>query len=99
MDEGIVRNVNVFFVTYIIICMVSMLLISLENFSFETTLSSVVACINNIGPGFDVVGPVGNYSQFSAFGKMVLSADMLLGRLEIFPLLLLFAPSMWKRGR
>ena len=74
-----------------------MALVSLDNFSLETTVTAVIACINNIGPGLDMVGATGNYSQFSPFVKLVLSLDMLLGRLEIFPMLLLFLPSVWKK--
>ena len=63
-----------------------------------TTLTSVIACISNIGPGLNMVGPTGNYAAFSDFSKIVLSLDMLFGRLEIFPMLLLFAPMAWRRN-
>ena len=63
----------------------------------ETTVTAVLASINNIGPGLDMVGPMGNFSFFSPLSKIVLSFDMLLGRLEIFPMLLLFAPSVWRK--
>ena len=75
----------------------SILLIALDNFSFESNLTAVLACLNNIGPGLGVVGPIENYSVFSDFSKVILTANMLIGRLEIFPILLLFAPSMWKK--
>ena len=75
----------------------SILLIALDNFSFESNLAAVLACLNNIGPGLGVVGPIENYSVFSDFSKVILTANMLIGRLEIFPILLLFAPSMWKK--
>ncbi len=65
----------------------------------ETSLSAVMACINNIGPGLHLVGPMGNYSQFSDWSKVVLTLDMLIGRLEIFPLLILCFPGIWKRSR
>ena len=71
-------------------------MIAVDNFSMETNLSAVLACINNIGPGLDMVGPTGNFAMFSNFSKFILSIDMLLGRLEIFPLLVMLAPSMWK---
>ena len=61
-----------------------------------TTITSVITCINNVGPGLEVVGPIGNFSGYSAPAKLLLSFDMLVGRLEIFPMLLLFAPSIWK---
>lgn len=95
----VVHSVNCYLAAYVAIIALSMILISLEGFSFETTFSSVVACFNNIGPGFDMVGPTGNYSAFSDFGKLVLCADMLLGRLEIFPMLLLFSPSLWRQTK
>ena len=63
-----------------------------------TTVTSVITCINNVGPGLEVVGPTGNFSGYSVWAKLLLSFDMLVGRLEIFPMLLLFAPSIW-RGR
>jgi len=98
LDDTVTRNVNVFLVIYCAICGVSILLCSLDNMDFETTVTGVLACVNNIGPGLGLVGPTGNYGMFSDFSKIVLSLDMLLGRLEIFPLLLLFTPSVWKRG-
>ncbi len=99
VEDQVVAGVNVFMTAYCIIAAVSMGLVALDNFSMETTITSVLACLNNIGPGLDLVGPTGNYSALSDMSKLVLSLDMLAGRLEIFPLLLLFAPSVWKRGR
>ena len=75
----------------------SFILISFDNFSVGTNFSAVLACFNNIGPGLEAVGPTCNYSAYSSFSKLVLSADMLAGRLEIFPILLLFSRSTWKR--
>ena len=62
----------------------------------ETTVTSVLTCIGNVGPGLSAVGPMGNFSHFSILSKLVLSADMLIGRLEIFPFILLFSPTTWK---
>ena len=76
---------------------VSFLLLSLEDFDLITTFTALAACINNIGPGLEVVGPTGNFSAFSPAAKLLLSFNMLVGRLEIFPMLLLVAPSIWKR--
>ena len=73
----------------------STLLISLDNMDFDSTFSAVMACINNIGPGLGVVGPMGSYASLSNLSKVVLILDMLLGRLEIFPMLMLLAPSVW----
>ena len=77
------------------------LLVSLDNMDFDSTFSAVLACINNIGPGLGIVGPMGSYAALSPLSKLVLILDMLLGRLEIFPMLMLFAPSVWigKRRR
>ena len=97
LEDSTVRGASTFLVAYCIICCLSMALVSLDNFSLVTTVTAVIACINNIGPGLDMVGATGNYSQFSPFVKLVLSLDMLLGRLEIFPMLLLFLPSVWKK--
>ena len=78
--------------------LVSFLLISIDNFSTVTNLSAVIACFNNIGPGLETVGPTGSYVGFSDFSKIVLTIDMLAGRLEIFPILALFSRKAWKRG-
>lgn len=99
LDDSVVRGVNVFLVSYALITILSMLLVSIDNYSSETTISSVLACIGNIGPGLHLVGPTGNYGMFSFFSKLILSLDMLLGRLEVFPILLLFSPAVWRRGR
>lgn len=96
VEEDTVRGVHSYLTAYILIALVSVLLISINNFSLETTVTSVVACMNNIGPGLDLVGPMGNYAAFSGFSKLVLSADMLIGRLEIFPMLMLLVPATWK---
>ena len=77
----------------------STLLISLDNMDFDSTFSAVMACINNIGPGLGVVGPMGSYATLSGLSKLVLILDMLLGRLEIFPMMMLFAPNIWVTKR
>lgn len=97
LSENVVRGTYAFTAVYACICLVSMLLLTLDDYSMETNVTAVLACINNIGPGLDMVGPTGNFSFFSPLSKIVLSFDMLLGRLEIFPLLLLFMPSVWHR--
>lgn len=96
VDERVLSGVNSYLIVYLIVIVVSVLIISLDNFSFETTLTAVVACINNIGPGLGAVGPLGNFASFSDFSKLILCFDMLLGRLEIFPVLIMFMPSMWR---
>jgi trk system potassium uptake protein TrkH len=97
MNEAIVENTNAYLAAYVLIIIFSYILISLDNFSIGTNLSAVLACFNNIGPGLEAVGPTCNYSAFSGFSKLVLSIDMLAGRLEIFPILLLFSRSTWRK--
>ena len=75
----------------------SFLLISLDNFDITTTFTATLATLGNIGPGLGVVGPMGNFGEFSILSKLVMMFNMLAGRLEIFPILLLFSPSTWKR--
>ena len=89
------RAANVYMVAYLLIFAASFLLISLDNFDFTTNFTAIAATFNNIGPGLSVVGPVGNFGGFSHFSKYILMFDMLAGRLEIFPMLVLFWPSTW----
>lgn len=94
-----VVNVLAFFGAYSVIAIVSMMILTLDDFPLETTLTAVLACVNNIGPGLGVVGPLGNFSAFSDLSKLVLAVNMLIGRLEVFPILILFMPKVWKRAR
>ena len=98
VDHSVVRNTSMFLVVYIGIFLVSYLLLSIENKDFATTFTAVAASLNNTGPGLGEVGPVGNYANFSILSKSVFIFDMLAGRLELFPLLLLFSPSAWKKS-
>ena len=98
LPEKTVRITQGFFIIYLFIIFVAALLISLDNFSFTTTITAVIACLSNIGPGLDTVGPMGNFSQFSNFSKLVLSFCMVLGRLEMFPVLVLFSRNAWKKS-
>ena len=98
VDDATVHGVHVFALAYFFILAISALIVTLDNFDGVTTLTSVIACISNIGPGLNMVGPTGNYAAFSDLSKIVLSLDMLFGRLEIFPMLLLFAPAAWRRN-
>lgn len=98
VKHGVVRSVSTFFVVYIGLFAVSLLLVAIDNFDFTTTFTSVAATMNNTGPGLGLVGPAGNYAGFSWLSKLVFSFDMLAGRLELFPLILLFAPSAWKKN-
>ena len=97
VEHEVVRSINVFLIAYLLIYAVSMLIVSLDNFDFTTTFTSVAATINNIGPGLDLVGPAANFGILSVPSKLVLVFDMLAGRLEIFPLLLLFVPDTWRK--
>jgi len=97
VDEGVLSGVMSFFFAYAFLLIVGTLLISIDGFSFETNLTSVITTLSNIGPGLDMVGPAGNFSQFSPLSKLVLSMYMLIGRLEIFPILMLVTPEAWKR--
>lgn len=96
VDENTVTGVNAYFTLYCLLHAVSILLISMDGFDFTSTVTAVIACFNNIGPGLGLVGPMGSYADFSGFSKIVLSLDMLVGRLEIFPMLMLFAPGAWR---
>ena len=97
MSEKILDNVNAYLAAYVIILIISILLISLDGFSTGTNVTAVLSCFNNIGPGLEAVGPTCNFSGFSDFSKLVLIVDMLAGRLEIFPMLVLITRSTWKR--
>ncbi len=99
VQDDVLRGVNVYMAAYAGIVVMSFLLVSLDDFSLETNLTAVLACFNNIGPGLDLVGPKGNFAAFSHFSKIILSMDMLLGRLEIFPILVLFSTHTWRRTR
>lgn len=100
-EETVKSAVN-YIALYIAVLIISVLFVSFdrfgfEGFSFETNFSGVMACLNNIGPGFGKVGPAGNYADYSLFSKIVLSLDMLFGRLEIMPMIILFSPVTWRK--
>lgn len=98
VDESTLERVSTFFACFSFILALTCLIVSLDNFSFTTTVTAVIASIGNVGPGLDMVGPMGNYSAFSDLSKLSLSLCMLIGRLEIFPILILLTPSTWKRS-
>ena len=97
VDHETLRSAHVFLVVYFVLLLTSMLLISVDEFDFSTNFTSVVTVLNNIGPGLNLVGPTQNFSIFSPFSKFVLMFDMLAGRLELFPMMILLMPSTWKR--
>ena len=92
-----IRAVNVYMAAYIAIFVVSMLVICLDNLDFTTNFTAIAATLNNIGPGLARVGPTQNFSVYSPLSTLVMSLDMLIGRLEIFPMLILFSPNAWKK--
>ena len=96
VDERVLANTNAYFSAYMIILFLSFVLVSLDGFSITTNLTAVMSCFNNMGPGFEAVGPTCNYGAFSVFSKIILIVDMLAGRLEIFPILVLFSPAIWR---
>ncbi len=98
IEEDIISGVTGYIVVYLLLLLGSFILISLDNYDFITSLTSVVTCLGNVGPGFAMVGPEENFLFFSGFSKLVLCMDMLLGRLEIFPIIMLFTPSIWKKS-
>ena len=97
VSENILSGVQGFFFAYILVLLTATAIVSLDGFSFETSLTAVLATLSNIGPGLGMVGPVGNYAAFSDVSKIVLSMCMLIGRLEIFPILMLLMPSLWRK--
>lgn len=98
IEDEMIMDIGIFFTIYIGLMVVAMFLVSLDNFDFETTFTSVLATTSNIGPGLGVVGPMGSFADFSWFSKLVLSFCMLAGRLEIFPILVFFQFSSWKKA-
>nr|WP_330421034.1 TrkH family potassium uptake protein [Roseburia sp. AM59-24XD] len=98
VDHEVVRSINVFFITFIIIFTLSVFAISFEDKDLVTNFTAVLTTINNMGPGLAKVGPTQNFEQFNVFSKLVLMFDMLAGRLELFPLLILFHPAIWKES-
>lgn len=97
VPDETVNSAASYLTLYFSLVLASMLAISIDGFDLESNITAVLACINNIGPGLGVVGPTGNYGGYSFFSKIILSFDMLLGRLEIIPMVLLFSPTTWKK--
>lgn len=98
VTHEVARNVSVYLTIYVFLIVITTALISLNGFDFTTNFTSVLATINNTGPGFSMVGSAGNYSEFSIFSKLVFCFNMLAGRLELYPLLLIFIPTTWKKN-
>ncbi len=98
VEEDVLCSVLIFFAAYLFIILGASLLVALDNFTFGTTFTAVVACISNIGPGLEMVGPMGNFSAFSGLSKLILSLCMIVGRLEVLPILVLLSGTAWKRS-
>ena len=98
VSHEVARSVSVYLIIYVLITVFTTALISLDGFDFSTNFTSVLATLNNTGPGISMVGSTGNYSEFSVFSKLVFCFNMLAGRLELYPLLLIFIPSAWKKN-
>ena len=99
LDDVTIRNTMAFYSLYALIAMLSVLLLSVEGFDLETTLTSVIACMSNIGPGLSRVGPMENFALWSGPGKLLLSLCMLMGRLGVFPVVMLLTPGVWVRQK
>jgi len=98
IEEETISGVFLFIGAYIIISLIAMFIVALDGFDIVTTSTSVIATISNIGPGLEKVSPTGNFSSFSSLSKIVLSFCMLAGRLEIYPMLIMFSPSIWRKS-
>ena len=99
LDDKTVFGVRTYMNLYLIIFVLSTMVVAINQFDLVTTFTAVASCLNNIGPGLELVGPMVSFADFSPLIKLVLSFDMLVCRLEIFPMLVLFAPSTWLRSK
>ena len=97
VGEDTLHSLLVFVGAYMILVFGAALIISLDGFSFAVSFSASLTCVSNVGPGLEVIGPTGNFSAFSGLSKAVMSLCMIAGRLEIFPILMLFSPTAWRR--
>jgi trk system potassium uptake protein TrkH len=98
VNKEVVRSVNAYIACFVVVFATSLLLISLEGKDLVTNFTAVLATINNMGPGLNAVGPTASFADFSAFSKIVLTFNMIAGRLELFPMLILFSPATWKKS-
>ena len=98
LSESTLHTTQCYFIINLFLVFGLAVVVGLDNFSFSTTLTAVITCISNVGPGLDLVGPMGNFSAFSVLSKLVLSFAMVLGRLEMYPILVLFSRNAWKRS-
>lgn len=97
VEDDVVDNTLIFFFTYILVLFVSAMIISLDNFDFMTTFSAALASVSNTGSGFGLIGPLGSFSQFSNLSKLTMTISMIIGRLEVLPVITLISPSIWHK--
>ncbi len=97
VEEDTIHSVLGFIGCYVLVILTAALVISLDGFSYTVSFTAALTCISNVGPGLEIIGPAGNFSMFSSLSKLVMSLCMIIGRLEIFPILILFTPSAWRR--
>lgn len=97
VEPSVINNIYTYLVLYFMVFCSSLLILALQNIDFTSAITAVTTCINNVGPGLGIVGPTGNFSSLTDLSKLVLCFDMLAGRLEIFPILMLFSPSLWRK--
>jgi len=97
VDDEVVDSTLIFFFTYILILFVSATILSLDNFDFMTTFSAALTSISNLGSGFGLIGPLGNFAGFSNLSKFTMTLCMIIGRLEVLPVIALFSTTMWKK--
>ena len=98
LEESVVKGVCNYFTLIMVILFAGTLVVSLNGFDFQTNFTAMTACINNIGPGFgNIVGPMGSFADFNWFSKLIFILAMLIGRLEIYPILILFNPKIWRK--
>ena len=95
VDAGVIRSVGIYLITFFAIFVLSLLIVALEEKDLVTNFTAVTTTLNNIGPGFSLIGPTQNFGHFTDLSKWVFIFNMLAGRLELFPLLILFHPSIW----
>ena len=98
LDDESIRHINGYLLCFIAIFVISILIISLDGFSFETNVTAIAATLNNIGPGLGMVGPAGNFADFSILSKIVFIINMICGRLELFPMMILILPHTWRKN-
>ena len=98
VEEDVVRSAIGYLALYILLLVSTTFIISIDGYSLETNLTATIACLNNIGPGLKEVGPTGNFSGYSLFSQLLLALNMLFGRLEILPMMILFTPDVWRKN-